>query len=73
MKKKAPEMVENVLANPFPDAFKVKPKHGEDVVAIAGSLDPPPAGVEKVNFGKKTATGSCASRTSSRCCRCSRS
>ncbi len=56
MKKKAPEMVENVLANPFPDAFKVKPKHGEDVVAIAGSLDPPPAGVEKVNFGKKTAT-----------------
>ncbi len=56
MKKKAPDMVANVLANPFPDAFKVKPKHGEDVVAIANSLDPPPAGVEKVNFGKKTAT-----------------
>ena len=56
MRKKAPEMVANVLANPFPDAFKVKPKHGEDVVAIADSLDPPPAGVEKVNFGKKTAS-----------------
>ena len=56
MKKKAPDMVANVISNPFPDAFKVKPKHGEDVVAIANSLDPPPAGVEKVNFGKKTAT-----------------
>jgi len=56
LKKKAPDMVENVIANPLPDAFKVKPRHGEDVVAVANSLNPPPAGVEKVNFGKKTAT-----------------
>jgi cell division transport system permease protein len=56
LKKKAPDMVANVISNPLPDAFRVKPKHGEDVVAIANSLDPPPAGVEKVNFGKKTAT-----------------
>jgi cell division transport system permease protein len=28
---------------------------GEDVAAIAASLNPPPAGVEKVNYGEKTA------------------
>jgi cell division transport system permease protein len=55
LKKTAPEMVEGVVVNPLPDAFKVKPRHGEDVVAIANSLNPKPAGVEKVSFGKKTA------------------
>jgi cell division transport system permease protein len=44
-----------VIANPLPDSFKVKPNRGEDVVAIANSLKPLPAGVEKVNYGKKTA------------------
>jgi cell division transport system permease protein len=55
MQKKAPEMVAGVATNPLPDAFKVKPRHGEDVQAIANSLKPLPPGVEKVNFGKKTA------------------
>jgi cell division transport system permease protein len=55
MERKAPEMVQGVVTNPLPDAFKIKPRHGEDVVAIANSLKPPPPGVEKVNFGKKTA------------------
>jgi cell division transport system permease protein len=55
LKKTAPEMVNGVVSNPLPDAFKVKPKHGEDVVAIANSLNPLPPGVEKINFGKKTA------------------
>jgi cell division transport system permease protein len=55
MKKKAPDMVAGVVTNPLPDAFKVKPRHGEDVQAIANSLKPLPPGVEKVNFGKKTA------------------
>jgi len=55
LKKVAPDMVEGVIANPLPDAFKVNPNRGEDVVAIANSLNPPPAGVEKVNYGKKTA------------------
>jgi cell division transport system permease protein len=56
MEKKAPDMVNGLVSNPLPDAFRVKPRHGEDVVAIAQSLnDPPLAGVEKVNFGKKTA------------------
>ena len=55
MRKKEPEMVAGVFTNPLPDAFKIKPRHGEDVVAIANSLKPLPPGVEKVNFGKKTA------------------
>jgi len=55
MKKTAPELTDNVIANPLPDSFKVKPNRGEDVVAIANSLKPLPSGVEKVNYGKKTA------------------
>jgi cell division transport system permease protein len=55
MEKTAPEMVAGIATNPLPDAFKVKPRHGEDVAAIADSLKPLPPGVEKVNFGKKTA------------------
>jgi cell division transport system permease protein len=55
MKKKAPDMAQNVISNPLPDSFKVKPKRGEDVLAIADSLNPLPAGVEKVSTGKKTA------------------
>ena len=55
MKRKAPEMAGNVISNPLPDSFKVKPKKGEEVLAIAESLNPLPAGVEKVSTGKKTA------------------
>jgi cell division transport system permease protein len=55
MKKRAPEMMKNIPANPLPESYKVKPKRGEDVVAIANSLEPLPAGVEKVSFGEKTA------------------
>jgi cell division transport system permease protein len=56
MRKKQPDLVGSLPANPLPDAFKVHPKRGEDVVAIANSLNPLPAGVENINFGKKTAT-----------------
>jgi cell division transport system permease protein len=56
MKRKQPDLVKNIAANPLPDAFKVHPKRGEDVVAIAEGLNPLPPGVESVNFGKKTAT-----------------
>ena len=55
MKQKEPDIVSGVATNPLPDAFRIKPKHGDDVVAIANSLKPLPPGVEKVNFGKKTA------------------
>jgi cell division transport system permease protein len=53
--KREREMCKGVPGNPLPDSFKVTPKHGEDVEAIANSFNPLPAGVEKVNFGKKTA------------------
>jgi cell division transport system permease protein len=56
MKRKSPDIVGEIINNPLPDKFVVTPKHGEDVGAIAASLNPPPAGVETVNFGKKTAT-----------------
>jgi cell division transport system permease protein len=56
MRHKQPDLVKNIATNPLPDAFKVHPKRGEDVVAIANSLNPLPPGVESVNFGKKTAT-----------------
>jgi cell division transport system permease protein len=55
MRKTQPELVGPLPSNPLPDAFKVHPKRGEDVGAIADSLTPPPAGVEKINYGKKTA------------------
>src|SRR5436190_2711081 len=55
MEQKDPAAVSVLEANPFPDTFKVKPKHGEDVVALADSLQPLPQGVEKVNYGKKIA------------------
>ena len=55
MEKTAPDMVAGIATNPLPDAFRIKPRHGEDVQAIADSLKPLPPGVEKVNFGKKTA------------------
>jgi cell division transport system permease protein len=56
MKRESPDIVGEIINNPLPDKFVVTPKHGEDVGAIAASLNPPPAGVETVNFGKKTAT-----------------
>ena len=55
MQKEQPLLAREVPGNPLPDAFKVQPKRGEDVGAIAASLNPLPAGVEKINYGKKTA------------------
>jgi cell division transport system permease protein len=57
MKEKAPELLEQLAANPFPASFKVQPVKGEYTQAIAdgvsGAQKPP--GVEKVKYGKKTA------------------
>ncbi|MEP6909943.1 MAG: permease-like cell division protein FtsX [Actinomycetota bacterium] len=53
--KKAPDIVKGVPTNPLPDAFKVHPNRGEDVAGIAQTLNPLPSGVEKVNYGRKTA------------------
>jgi cell division transport system permease protein len=55
MQRKHPELTENLASNPLPDAFEVKPFRGEDTRAIALALEPPPAGVEKVRYGERTA------------------
>jgi cell division transport system permease protein len=57
MQKRAPELLEQLAANPFPASFKVQPVKGEYTKAIADSLSggQKPAGVEKVKYGEKTA------------------
>jgi cell division transport system permease protein len=55
MERKYPDLVENLPGNPLPRSFEVKPTKGEYVEAISQSLSPRPPGVDKVNYGKKTA------------------
>lgn len=53
MKEQAPELVENLTSNPLPPAFEVTPTQAEDVDTIAARLDPPPVGVDKVDYAQK--------------------
>jgi cell division transport system permease protein len=55
MERKYPDLVEHLPGNPLPRSFEVKPTKGEHVEAISQSLSPRPPGVDKVNYGKKTA------------------
>jgi cell division transport system permease protein len=57
MEQKNPDLFKgNVLPyNPLGPALTVQPKRGEDTVKIANSLQPYPAGVHDVNYGRKTA------------------
>jgi cell division transport system permease protein len=57
MERKSPELTSHLPSNPLPDAFEVTPKRGEDVERIAAKVPPagPGSGIEKVNYGKKTA------------------
>jgi cell division transport system permease protein len=56
MQKQHPELTQNLASNPLPDAIEITPNHGDDVAKIATQLTTPhPAGVEKVDYGKKTA------------------
>jgi cell division transport system permease protein len=54
-KERTPELVDNLSSNPLPPSYQIIPHRGEDVSKIAARLDPVPAGVEQVNYGKKTA------------------
>ena len=56
MRKRAEDIVSGLSYNPLPDAHKIIPKRGEDAAAIKASLTPPPAGVERVKDGEKTAS-----------------
>jgi cell division transport system permease protein len=57
MRKKNPELFKGSTLpyNPLGPALKVQPKRGEDTAKIADALQPLPAGVHDVNYGKKTA------------------
>jgi cell division transport system permease protein len=55
MDEKYPELTQNLSSNPLPDSFEVHPNRAEDTRAIAQTLAPLPAGVDKVNYGEKTA------------------
>jgi cell division transport system permease protein len=55
MEQRFPDLVEDLPSNPLPDSHEVVPVRGEDVDAIASSLEPLPAGVDKVKYGKQTA------------------
>jgi cell division transport system permease protein len=56
MRKRNPELTKQLPGNPLPDAFEITPKRGEDVDLIARKIPQGAAiGVEKVNYGKKTA------------------
>ncbi len=54
MRERFPDLVENLSENPLPWALEVTPLQAESVEAIAGSLDPPPAVVDKVDYQKQT-------------------
>ena len=55
MQQKFPELTANLPSNPLPPSHEIVPVRAEDVDAIAASLRPVPAGVEKVKYGKQTA------------------
>jgi cell division transport system permease protein len=55
MRKKHPDEVGSLPANPFPDALTVMPKRGDDVEKVAALFRADPSvGVQKVDYGKKT-------------------
>src|SRR5262245_3058209 len=54
MRSKYPELVKNLTSNPLPDSLEVLPTKGEYVEDVYASLiNPKPAGVDKVNDGKR--------------------
>jgi cell division transport system permease protein len=53
MRKQYPELTRNLTSNPLPPAYEVTPKRAEDVRTIAERLEPPPAGVEEVDYAEK--------------------
>jgi cell division protein FtsX len=50
MRRRHPEATRDLPANPFPDAFRVRPKDEDGYRRIAGRLRPRPAGVDNVTY-----------------------
>jgi len=53
MEQKYPDLVQNLVDNPLPNAFEVTPNNANQVSALATRLQPPPAGVDKVDYAQK--------------------
>jgi cell division transport system permease protein len=51
MKKRYPEITENLARNPLPPAYEVIPIDADRVQEVAQGLEPVPPGVEKVTYG----------------------
>jgi cell division transport system permease protein len=54
MKKRSPELVQNLTNNPFPPSYEVRPTRAEDADNVVDRLSPLPAGVSKINDGGET-------------------
>ena len=55
MKRKHPDEVAQLPANPFPNALTVVPKKGDDIEKVAALFQSAPGnGIEKIDYGKKT-------------------
>jgi cell division transport system permease protein len=56
MKKTRPDLVDSLVSNPLPASFRVTPRSGDDVKALAAQLRTPPmAGVEQIKDGEEVA------------------
>jgi cell division transport system permease protein len=55
MQKRYPQLVKNLAGNPLPPSLEVTPTHAEFADDIERSLIPHPPGVDRINYGKKTA------------------
>jgi cell division transport system permease protein len=53
MQEKYPELTANSASNPLPAAFEVTPIDADQVSALAGRLEPLPAGVDTVDYAEK--------------------
>jgi cell division transport system permease protein len=56
LQRQRPDLTKDLSGNPLPDAFNITPTRAEFVDEVAHAFEKPkPAGVEKVNYGKKRA------------------
>jgi cell division transport system permease protein len=53
MREKYPDLVQNLVDNPLPPAFEVTPNDADQVTSLANRLQPPPVGVDKVDYAEK--------------------
>jgi cell division transport system permease protein len=49
-----PELTKDLAFNPYPDAYKIRPKKGEYLSQLRDQLRPLPAGVDKIKDGGNT-------------------